>query len=200
MPTLYGDETALLVIDVQHALFQRASPVYNADKLLQRLNTLMDRAHQAETPVILFQHMNKGVLKKNSKGWMLHPDLNFLDVDTFMEKRHGSAFQETLLDDWLRSRGITTLVLCGLTTHGCIKATCKDALEHGYQTILSADAHSSYHADAASLIHQWNSRLGQQGAIVAQTKTILFQPHRSPMGEKIPSIQTLSTDSVRRSP
>jgi hypothetical protein len=136
VPTLYGDETALLVVDVQHALPQRASLVYNANHLLQRRNILTDPAHQAESPVMSFQHINKGVLEKNSKGWMLHPHLNFLDVDTSMEKRRGSAFR---------------------------------------------------------------ARLSQQGAIVAQPKTISFQPQRSPMVEEIPSIQTLPADSVRRS-
>ena len=198
MPTPYGDEAALLVIDVQRALFERASPIFNADRLLQRINTLTDLAHQTETPVIFFKHINKGVLKKDSNGWMLHPDLNFLEVDTFMEKRHGSAFEDTLLDDLLRSRGITTLVMCGLTTHGCIKATCKDALKYGYHTILGADAHSSYHADAESLIHRWNFRFGQQGVVVVQTRAILFQPQRSPTAEQVRSIETDPVDPDQR--
>jgi len=174
MPTFANNETALLVIDMQYALFEHKSPIYNADSLLQKINTLINRVHQADVPVIFFQHINKGILKKDIPGWKLHPDLNTCEADTFMEKQHGSAFQDTLLDDWLRSRGITILIMCGLTTHGCIKATCKDALKHGYHVILVADAHSSYHADATSLIEQWNTRLSQQGAIVVHAETVFF--------------------------
>ena len=175
MPAVASKETALLVIDIQHGLFEHKSPIYNADHLLQTINNLIDRAHQADMPVVFFQHINKGILKKNVPGWKLHPDLKTCETDTFMEKKHGSAFQDTLLDDWLRSHGITTLIMCGLTTHGCIKATCKDGLKNGYHVFLAADAHSSYHADAASLIEQWNTRLGQQGAVVIPAETFLFR-------------------------
>ena len=176
MPTFASNETALLVIDMQYALFEHKSPIYNADHLLQKINNLVEQAHQANMPVVFFQHINKGILKKDAPGWNLHPALGIREEDIFMEKQNGSAFQNTLLYDWLQSRELTTLIMCGLTTHGCIKATCKDALKLGYRVILAADGHSSYHAEAASLIEQWNTKLGQQGAVVIPAENILLCP------------------------
>jgi nicotinamidase-related amidase len=91
-----------------------------------------------------------------------------------MEKHHGSAFQDTVLTDWLLAHGIITLVVCGLTTHGCVKATCKDALKSGFRVILASDGHSSYHPKAAALIEEWNMKLGRQGVVVAPAEKIFF--------------------------
>jgi len=91
-------QAALLVIDVQHALFGQASLIYNADHLLQRLNTLTDRTRQDGAPVVFFQHINRGVLKKDANGWILHPELNIVEGDTFMEKHNGSALDQLALE------------------------------------------------------------------------------------------------------
>jgi nicotinamidase-related amidase len=179
MRTADNNTTALLVIDVQHALFVQKSPIRNADHLLNTINTLIDRTHAAAVPVVFFQHINKGILKRDAPGWELHPDLHISEADTFMEKHHGSAFQDTILDDWLQSRGISTVIMCGLTTHGCIKATCKDALRRDYHAIVAADAHSSYHADAASLIDHWNTTFSGMGAAVACADAIVPDMIRS---------------------
>ena len=85
MPTLASNETVLLVIDMQYALFDHKSLIYNTDHLLQKINNLIEQAHQADMPIVFFQHINKGILKKNAPGWELHPKLNTCETDTFME-------------------------------------------------------------------------------------------------------------------
>jgi hypothetical protein len=40
-------KTALLVIDVQRDLFRKSHPIYRADELLNNINSLVERAHQA---------------------------------------------------------------------------------------------------------------------------------------------------------
>lgn len=197
MPILESTDTALLVIDMQRALFERESRIYNADRLLTTVNALIDRAHHAELPVIFFQHINKGVLRKGAPGWRLHPDLHKLERDASLEKRRGSAFEDTLLDDRLQSRRTTRLVICGLTTHGCIRATCKDALRHGYRTVLPADAHSSYHAEASSQIDLWNSKLRLEGATVVDARTILFHCPLSPSTRIPRPVQSVLSESDR---
>jgi len=58
------------------------------------------------------------------------------------------------------------VVVSGLVTHGCVRATCQGALALGYAVALVADGHSSYSKDAARLIEAWNCTLAEAGAVV----------------------------------
>jgi nicotinamidase-related amidase len=48
---LAATNTALLVIDVQKELFEKSTPIYNADKLLENICNLINQAHGANIPV-----------------------------------------------------------------------------------------------------------------------------------------------------
>jgi nicotinamidase-related amidase len=55
-------------------------------------------------------------------------------------KKYASAFFGTDLGTELTTQRVDTLVLAGVTTSGCIRATAVDSLQHGYRTIVPADA------------------------------------------------------------
>ena len=55
-------------------------------------------------------------------------------------KKYASAFFGTDLGTELTTDGVDTLVVAGVTTSGCIRATAVDSLQHGYRTIVPADA------------------------------------------------------------
>jgi nicotinamidase-related amidase len=55
-------------------------------------------------------------------------------------KKYASAFFGTDLQTELTTQRVDTLVLAGVTTSGCIRATAVDSLQHGYRTIVPADA------------------------------------------------------------
>jgi nicotinamidase-related amidase len=76
-------------------------------------------------------------------------------------KQHPSALEGTGLGKELADRGVNTLVVTGLVTHGCVKATCLDAVRLGYRVILVKDGHSSFHRQAGKLIDEWNEKLSQ---------------------------------------
>ena len=163
-PQPTGDAAALLVIDVQQGLFEKPMPIYQAEKLLANLNRLIDSARQTGTPVIFIQHCNDSWLAHDSPGWQLHPELKHAQQDQYLEKHHPSAFEETNLAGLLAAHSASRLVIAGLVTHGCVKATCQEALARGYAVTLVADGHSSFSKDAPRLIQQWNERLSQEGA------------------------------------
>jgi nicotinamidase-related amidase len=160
---------ALLVIDVQQALFDRPTPIYKAQPLLDNLQALIAYARQQGALVVFVQHSNDSLLRKDTPGWQLHPSLQPLPDDLHIYKLHGSSFEGTELGAELTSRSVQKLALCGLVTHGCVKAGCLDALKLGYQTTLISDAHSSYSKDAAKLVNEWNTKLGQAGAVLRTT-------------------------------
>jgi nicotinamidase-related amidase len=65
-------------------------------------------------------------------------------------------------------------VLTGLITHSCVKATCKGALERGYEVVLVEDGHSTYRKEAATLIETWNQKLAEMGAMVQKVGEVTF--------------------------
>lgn len=163
-------ETALLIIDVQTELFQKPAKIYKAQELLANLQALADYAHNNAIPVFYVQHSSKAFLIKGTPGWQLHPQLQPLDQDRHIFKLHPSAFEETELKAELELQGIKKLVIAGLVTHGCVKATSLDALKKGYLVTLVGDAHSSYSNSAAKLIDEWNAKIQKAGARLMTTK------------------------------
>ena len=178
-PSLKGRDnvkgkTALLVIDVQYGLFERATAIYRAEQLIKNINALIEKARRAGAEVVFVQHANKGTLLYGSEAWQLHPDIHPLHTETIIHKRHGSAFKETHLQEMLNANGIQTLVMAGLTTHGCVNATCAGALELGYEVLLVEDGHSSFSKNAAALIETWNQKLHELGATLRTADAIEF--------------------------
>lgn len=62
------------------------------------------------------------------------------DGERVLHKKYASAFFGTDLGTELTTNGVDTLVLTGVTTSGCVRATAVDSLQHGYRTIVPADA------------------------------------------------------------
>ncbi len=165
---------ALLVIDVQQGLFKKSTPIYKADELLENIITLVDRAHGSNTPVFYIQHSDARALVKGSADWQLHAQLQPQNKDTIIHKQHGNAFENTPLGEMLRSFHVDTVIVAGLVTHGCVKATCIGAQEAGFNVILAQDGHSSFSKDAAKLIEEWNQKLGTRQIAVKPTSEITF--------------------------
>jgi len=173
-PPVLGQATTLLVIDVQQGLFRKSTPIYRAEPLLNTLTTLIERAHTAGVPVIYIQHASDRVLPFGSADWQLHPRLQPGADDLVVHKQHGNAFEDTPLHAALVERSVGRVIVTGLVTHGCVKATCLGALALGYAVTVVADGHSSYSEDAAPLIQEWNRKLGAAGASVMPTSQIAF--------------------------
>ena len=154
--------TALLVIDVQMALFSRPTPIYKADDLLRNINSLVEMFQLSNALVVYIQHSNNKMLIKESDGWGFHPDLNFKETDPIIHKIHGNAFKETNLKQVLESRGIEDIVITGLVTQGCVKATSIGGNKLGYRVILIEDGYSNYSKEAPKIIEKWNLKLSKE--------------------------------------
>ncbi len=158
---LNPEHSSLLVIDVQRALFSRPTPIYKAVNLLQNINSLIELWQQSGGLAVYIQHSNNKMLIKNSTDWKFHPDLRMKDSDIVIHKVHGNAFEETNLKEILDSRGIDSIVITGLVTEGCVRATCIGGNILGYRVILVEDGHSSYRKDARKTIEKWNLELSK---------------------------------------
>jgi nicotinamidase-related amidase len=165
--------TALLVIDVQKGLFEKKIPIYKSEEMLVNICQLATQAHQVGVPVIYVQHTNS-TMPQDTEGWKLHPRLQPLDSDYVLLKQRGSAFDNTLLNDRLNLLGVRKLIVTGLVTHGCVKATCLDAVKLGYAVTLVSDANSNFHRKPIDILEETYKQLTKTGIALLPTKDIHF--------------------------
>ena len=80
---------------------------------------------------------------------LLTPDSPWVQVDArlapvsgevVVEKQWASAFRGTDIDAQLRERGVDSLVVTGLTTSGCVRATAVDGLQYDYPVVVPREA------------------------------------------------------------
>lgn len=139
MSTRPGAKTALVVVDVQTGVvanaWQRAAVVSNIASVVQR-------ARAGNVPVLWVQH-GDDELKPGSPEWQWVPELQPLDGEARIDKRHNSAFEETPLLAELDRLGVAHLVLAGAATNWCIRATAYGALERGFDLTLVGDGHTT---------------------------------------------------------
>ena len=137
-------KTALLVIDVQQALTDERPA--NQDAFLSNIGALIKEAHTGGHEVIYVRHDGGpgDVLAYGSSGWQLDRSLSPGADERIFDKRFSSSFRQTGLNDYLRSEGISRLVVCGMQTEYCIDTSVKVAFELGYEVIIPAGATSTY--------------------------------------------------------
>lgn len=94
-------------------------------------------------------------LQPGSWGSAILDTLAPASSDIIIDKPAYSAFEATSLDDILRQRAISTIILCGVVTYACVLATAFSAFDKGYDVVLASDAAGSWSnelGDAASRI------------------------------------------------
>ena len=62
-----------------------------------------------------------------------------------LSKQYPSAFFGTSLASTLTAQGVDQVLLAGLSTSGCVRATCVDAVSHGFRTAVIAEACGDRH-------------------------------------------------------
>ena len=77
-----------------------------------------------------------GALEVGGRWVDIDPRLERREDETILLKKGASAFFGTNLSAILVSQQVDTVILCGATTSGCIRATAVDLLQHGFPTIV----------------------------------------------------------------
>jgi biuret amidohydrolase len=96
------------------------------------------------------------------------PSLQPRDGEIVIAKPGKGAFYATDLHGHLMNRGITHLLMTGVTTEVCVQTTMREANDRGYDCLLVEDATESYfpHFKQATI-----EMIRAQGAIVGWTAT-----------------------------
>jgi maleamate amidohydrolase len=149
----WGARPAVLVVDLSLGFTDPACPL-GADLSSEVVATrrLLDESRRLQLPIIFttvaFQNglADAGIwlqkipaaecLVLGSRWVEIDPRLARRDDEPVLVKKAPSAFFGTNLTAILNSQRVDTVVLCGATTSGCIRATAVDLLQHGYPTLV----------------------------------------------------------------
>ena len=158
----YGKKPALILIDFVEAYFQPENELYaDPRQALEQALKLREIAHTKNIPVIVTNVVydangfTGGVFFKKAKplrnftpdatynGWPSGLEPNAKDI--VISKQYPSAFFGTSLSSTLTAAGIDTVILTGLTTSGCVRASCVDACSYGFRPIVVKEACGDRH-------------------------------------------------------
>lgn len=80
-------------------------------------------------------------------------------VEPLIEKQWASSFFATDLQDRLQQAGVDSLVVTGLTTSGCVRATVLDGLQYDYPILVPREAVGDRNAEAhAANLHDMHAK------------------------------------------
>lgn len=155
--------SALIVIDVQRALFETSPPPFEAAQVVERINALATRARAVGVPVIYVQHESPGSdLAHGEPGWDLDTRLAPAANDFRVRKTTPDSFLRTDLAQVLEKLGAKQLVVCGYATEFCVDTTVRRAAGLGLPVTVAADAHTTHdkpHAGGGQIRAHHNATL-----------------------------------------
>ena len=72
----------------------------------------------------------------DAADYAIRPEFKPQPQDVVITKQRASVFFGTPLTAHLTQLGVQTLIICGESTSGCVRATAVDAYSHGYHVVL----------------------------------------------------------------
>jgi len=78
-------------------------------------------------------------LTEHAPASQIVPELAPLAGEHVVRKTQPSAFFGTGLAEWLKARGVDTVLTAGCTTSGCVRASVVDAMSHNFRTVVVTD-------------------------------------------------------------
>jgi ureidoacrylate peracid hydrolase len=159
------ETTAVIVIDMQNDFVASGAPMETpmGRELLPALTKLLGHARKSGMTVIYTTHAHRANgcdmglfaeiyppiadrigLIDETHGIEIYPDVAPQGEEVVIKKHRYSAFFGTDLDIILRTKGIKSVVVTGVTTENCCHSTARDAMFNGYKVGFISDATGTY--------------------------------------------------------
>jgi len=155
----FGRNPALLIVDFVQAYLRPDSPLYaGVENAHQAVVRLLEAARDAGIPIL---HTNVAYVRGGADGGVFFRKVKALRLfeqgasgeygkfaeglepaagEIVITKQYASAFFGTSLAATLISQGIDSLLIAGVSTSGCIRATAVDACQYGFIPLVVREA------------------------------------------------------------
>jgi nicotinamidase-related amidase len=151
-----GSRPALILIDMINAFTDPGSPLgSDSESVVDACARLLQAFRGAgfpvcfstvvyhsasEAPVFRARLPALNLLEAGSEAIEVDARLTPMNGELLLEKRYASAFFGTHLAEHLRAMGADSLVVVGLTTSGCVRATVIDGVQHDFSVWVPREA------------------------------------------------------------
>lgn len=171
MRHLDKNTSALVVVDMQHDYCSKGYYMdkagYDTDRLRKPIEPIKHALSVARdsglTVIYTRQYRVPGndeepvssfpqTALKGETGWEIIPELPPQKDEQIFDKTTCSAFVSSNINEFLKSKGITTLIFCGNTIDVCVHSTLRTANDLGYKCITVADCCGAVSGE----LHKWS--------------------------------------------
>ncbi len=151
-----GEHPALVLVDVIKGFTDPACPLESeADTVVDACRQLLDVFRRKSLPVFFTTVVYRdeaqarvfrqrlpalNVLEPDSEWVKIDPRLSPVSGEAVIEKQWASGFFKTDLAERLKAAGADSIVMGGLTTSGCVRATAVDGLQNDYRVVIARQA------------------------------------------------------------
>lgn len=151
-----GHRPALLIVDIINAFTDPDCPLGSeADGVVEANRALLKAFREKQLPVVFTTVAYHGesqarvfrdrvpalnILEPGTAWVEVDPRLEPLEGEPVIEKQWASAFFKTRLNEILKASRVDSLVVTGLTTSGCVRATAVDGLQNDYKVVIPREA------------------------------------------------------------
>ncbi len=151
-----GERPALILVDVINGFTNPACPLGSeSDSVVGACKSLLDIFRSKQLPVffttVVYRDESQArvfrqrvpalnVLQPNSEWVKIDPRVAPVDGESIIEKQWASGFFNTDLKQRLIDAGADSIVVGGLTTSGCVRATAVDGLQNDYRVVVPREA------------------------------------------------------------
>ena len=200
---LRPNTTAVITVESQRGVIGTGGPLsaladaVRESGLVPRAASVLDAARAAQAPVLhgivvrrpdgggvtmncrLFAATRKSGspgLLAGSEAAALIPEFGPADTDYIVPRHHGvSLFHDSELDSILRSLGVETIVLLGVSLNIALLGTTIEAVNRGYQVVVPHDGVTGTPAEYARLVLEHTVRMLATGTTCAEVVAALGQ-------------------------
>ncbi len=141
-------EPALILIDVQYAI---DDPSWGNDRnnpdAEEKMAALLAHWRERRWPVFHIRHAStdpKSTYRPGQALFEFKKEVTPVEGEEIVKKSTNSAFIGTNLEEVLRLRGITQVVIAGVITNNSVEATARMSGNLGFQTFVASDATATF--------------------------------------------------------
>lgn len=163
-----GSSPALVVVDMCRGFIDPSSPLgFECEEVIKANIKLVQKFRAQKLPVIFTTTIYRDISEASVFRSKI-PALNILEPESdavsfidelapsldemIIEKKFASAFFDTNLAAYLQNLNIDSVIISGVTTSGCVRATALDAMQNNFLTTVAEDCVGDRDQDA----HQAN--------------------------------------------